>query len=341
MACCDPIEIKTNCVNTCNQLVNSCCVINEDELPCIISPVTITDVGLVIGSTSITDSDISTMLPNPFYGVIAVSDSSGRIDTDTTVVRITNNTVTISNPILSTGRSDVTFTFTEQRQCDINAAIDSEICNLSEIVADATACLYDSTGGCEIDNLKLSITTIEGDITVIEGGITIIENDITVIEGDIVNLGIDISTLQSCVLDASGNCFADEAWKTFDASGTMLNGEDIPTLSVDATATLAGRLRHKTANHTEVQFIGTVSVADTIQIRSLFVLPTLGTGPAYRPTTVVEYPACGLLNDGSGPWIGYVGVNNTTGSVYVNVVDPIFVSDTIINLSFCILIPTD
>ena len=206
----------------------------------------------------------------------------------------------------------------------VNIAVN--IVTIEGDITEINECLLDATGGCEIDNLQASITNIEGDITVIE-------NDIT-------NLGSDISTLQSCVLDASGNCFADETWKIIGTVGNMDNGEPIPDYTAQTSATLAGRLRHKVANHTEVQFIGTVSVADTLQLRSLFILPDVGTGIVYRPTGTIEYPACGILNDGSGPWIGSVSVNSA-GSVYVTVHDPIFITDTIINLGFCILIPTD
>ena len=149
--CCDPITIPTNCVNECNQLVNSCCVINEAGLPCIIPPVVLTGVSVVINSKFITDRVIS-LLPNPFYGTITVSDSSGRIDTDTTITKITNNTVTLSKPALSTGVTDVTFTFTDQRQCDINASIDAKVCVLSSC-PEWTALPPNASGGWVSNNI--------------------------------------------------------------------------------------------------------------------------------------------------------------------------------------------
>jgi len=131
--CCDPIEIPTNCADKCNQLVNACCVINEDNLPCIIPDVTITAVNVTNGSSTITAASVSEVLPNPFYGVITVTSSTpGLFEAGTTVDSISTDTVHLSKPAIGTNASaTVVFTFTEQRQCDINAAVDEAICAIN------------------------------------------------------------------------------------------------------------------------------------------------------------------------------------------------------------------
>lgn len=191
--------------------------------------------------------------------------------------------------------------------------VQSSLTNINSAIDSTSACLFDSSGGCQVENLDVRITTIEGNIVTIENDITTINNTLDTLE--------------------------DETWKTIGDAGNMANGEPIPTFGPQTTP-VVGRLRHKAANHTEVQFIGTVSVPDTIQNRGMFILPTLGTGPAYRPTTIVQYPACGELT-GGGFWVGYIRVDNSTGVVSVTVVEPVFVTDTDIELSYCILIPTD
>lgn len=131
--CCDPIEILTNCADKCNQLVDACCVINEDNLPCIIPDVTITAVNVTNGSSTITAASVSDVLPNPFYGVITVTSTTpGLFEAGTTVDSISIDTVHLSKPAIGTNASaTVIFTFTEQRQCDINAAVDEAICAIN------------------------------------------------------------------------------------------------------------------------------------------------------------------------------------------------------------------
>lgn len=130
--CCNPVTPET-CVHKCPQEIDSCCVKNEDELSCIIPPIilttTVTAGTYTIPNVAFTPDSI--IVPNPFYGVITVSsETSNVIEEGTTVVKIVGSTIYVDKPILSTnGQVDIIFTFTEQRQCDINAAINDLLCN--------------------------------------------------------------------------------------------------------------------------------------------------------------------------------------------------------------------
>lgn len=122
--CCNPI-IPPACEHKCDKLVDACCVVNEDGLPCLIPPVIITEVGISAGSQGFSDSTVSDVLPNPFYGVITItSPTTGIFAEGTTVTKIIGDVVYFSQPPIGSDKVDVVFTFTEQRQCDINKAID-------------------------------------------------------------------------------------------------------------------------------------------------------------------------------------------------------------------------
>lgn len=154
--------------------------------------------------------------------------------------------------------------------------------SLTEFVDDASAMLYDPSGGSLVDSLQLNLTNLEGDVTSIE----------------------------ACIFDGLGDCKIDalvpETWKKIGDVGTLANGEDIPLY----TKTTAGgiELSYVVTGQTDafirkvgtdVESYGKIRLndyqADSSNIRQveLFTLP-IGYRPTtevFIPTTIVDYDA--------------------------------------------------
>lgn len=137
MKCCDSVVIPSGCTNQCDYLTDACCVINTDNLPCLYPPVTTT--GTAIGG---------------FKQITVVSTTGIEIgmslfvDDEPTGQKVVGivSTVIYFDKVNPAGfiSTEIVFKFAEQKQCDINAAVDAKLCNLSG----ANGIVYTSvTGG--------------------------------------------------------------------------------------------------------------------------------------------------------------------------------------------------
>jgi hypothetical protein len=149
--CCNPIT-PASCVTRCPQLVNACCVINKDNLPCINPPVTVTGSG-VSGQSSIRLSEV---ISEPDFGNFVVTDASGCIPDDTEIISFNGSSVNLSNTLTCTFQGNpITITLVNQRQCDINKAFDEKLCTPSgcpewNIITDYSDPIMDITWGTTI-----------------------------------------------------------------------------------------------------------------------------------------------------------------------------------------------
>jgi hypothetical protein len=330
--CCDPIIPLPNCQPRCLQQVDACCVINEDNLPCINPPLTIENVAVIKGQYTLTQDGIENLVL-PEYGHILVTSAQhgvavpiGKVGEGALVENIVGNTAYLTLPNTVTGKADITFQIVEQRQCDINKELCEVLSELVTTVDGIVDCVYDASGNCEITGIKEDIITIQGDITTIQG-------DIVVIQGDVTSLEVDVAALQACVLDASGNCFADEDWKEIDDVGLMANGEAIPLYNAGAAQPLSSeRLSLRMRADGSVELRGNVAITDNTTSFNVFTLP-VGYQPSnFSPlslTVVVED-----INNASALSPGLLSIQSN-GDVYL-VVD--FVSnDKIVYLGPVIL----
>lgn len=125
--------------------------------------------------------------------------------------------------------------------------LQSSASNADNFIDQASGCLFDASGNCQIDNLSLEITTINNTITSLEP----------------------------------------ETWKLVGAGGTMANGQPVPNFAAGVVNFPSGeplRLRALAYNYRELS--GTVQVTVTDSTPQPIFIVTLPTGyrPAYTMT---------------------------------------------------------
>lgn len=125
--CCE-IIIPPACQHKCDKLIDACCVINQDNLPCINPSGSFTATGHQ-GDTYIKLSEPVTL---PDSGNVAISDASGCIPNGTEVTGVVQGVYLYLDSELTCSFEDnlVTLTPINQKQCDINKAFDEAICKL-------------------------------------------------------------------------------------------------------------------------------------------------------------------------------------------------------------------
>lgn len=124
--CCNPV-IPPACSHSCDKLIDACCVVNGDNLPCINPPVVIAGSGIK-GQYYI---ELAGVVEAPDYGAFAVTDASGCIPEDTEIVGFLGTQIEVSKALTCTFTGNpITVSLINQRQCDINKAFDEAICAL-------------------------------------------------------------------------------------------------------------------------------------------------------------------------------------------------------------------
>jgi hypothetical protein len=136
--CCNTtITIPTQCPK-CQEIVDSCCVIHEDALPCIFPD--IDSSGTIQGTGSIGLYTITTTSATVKKGDILYNDSNAVLVTDGAVVTNvsfngSNYTLTLDKPNAGSSASSVKLRLVRYRtnipQCEINEAINDILCDLS------------------------------------------------------------------------------------------------------------------------------------------------------------------------------------------------------------------
>ena len=136
--CCNTtITIPTQCPK-CHEIVDSCCVIHEDALPCIFPD--IDSSGTIQGTGSIGLYTITTTSATVKKGDILYNDSNAVLVTDGAVVTNvsfngSNYTLTLDKPNAGSSASSVKLRRLRYRtnipQCEINEAINDILCDLS------------------------------------------------------------------------------------------------------------------------------------------------------------------------------------------------------------------
>lgn len=304
----------------CKDIVYPKCILTDTAYPCI---------GIGAGKTgsvlfAAIDSALCTLKNKNVIvaGCTQTLDSGDYItitSTPTTVSGVTTYTVCLGTDVIDFFNAIQSSLTTNQNEID----------DINTVLEAATACLYDGTGGCEIDNIEIQITSINDDITTINNSITTINNT--------------LSDATGCLFDGSGGCqidnildtldtLEDETFKTLGAGGNMENGQPVPAVTVAVTLQAVGRLRRHTANHTEINFLGNVEV-NGFGIGTLFTLPT-----GYRPLVTLQYAVAGTSSTSTDTYVGFVRVA-TNGVVTLNVVTSSI--DTNFQLNWNVLVPTD
>lgn len=124
--CCDPIILPT-CTHRCDKLVDACCVVDQQPLPCIFPPIETEGSG-TIGQFVIVVDDPTGIL----VGMLADGDGIGA---GAIVTAINGNQITLSVansasfPSASTG-DGLAFALINNTQCDINKAISDILCTI-------------------------------------------------------------------------------------------------------------------------------------------------------------------------------------------------------------------
>lgn len=128
----------------------------------------------------------------------------------------------------------------------------------------------------------------------------------------------DVAALETCVYDASGSCPVDEAWKTVNTVGNMVNGQPIPTFNLGASLAVASyRLALRMQADGKVEIRGNVRVTDNGTSFVMFTLPT-----GYRPTLTGPLSLSCIVedvNDASSLHPGLIAIS--AGGAAVLVVD--------------------
>lgn len=127
--CCNPVT-PPSCINRCQQLIDACCVIDEQPLPCIMGEVLTEVTSATIGQfTIVVDSATGITV-----GLAAFGDAIGAnaIVTAVNGTLITLSAANIKDVPGASTDPGVSFTSIDNPQCDINKAIHDIICQLQE-----------------------------------------------------------------------------------------------------------------------------------------------------------------------------------------------------------------
>lgn len=124
--CCDSIEVPSACEGICEKLINSCCIINADNLPCLFPEVVKTGSGtadlFVITVNNSTSLEVGMAVTGDGVGTGAVITKIQGVSITVSVA----NTATFTNESLS-------FTKINVPQCDVNVAIDAALCATQQV----------------------------------------------------------------------------------------------------------------------------------------------------------------------------------------------------------------
>lgn len=228
--CCTPYTPPACSPRRCAKLIDSCCVINEDNLPCLYPPVYasgeiledskyITSIGFAASGDVITDIEAGM---TAFFGGDAVGE----------VTSSSGTTVVLKSASLVTASGDFVFKFIEQSQCDINKRIDEVLCGMKPCVNEYTPI-----------ELEVKWTPVQGYATAsaavtecwvrLRGSATAVD---TLTSGDTIASGLPIPTgnivLSVTITYVDGGQYFLPGLLVIDTSGVMKIYADFPVRGV-------------------------------------------------------------------------------------------------------------